>query len=108
MEIVLERDGGWYVQMYIPPVRPECSPFATHVVGQIAPETGLVATECEEGGYLVGATGTDIAASLPRVWRAYGDPTVYEAILALCGLTAPDEDFEPYPDINPFAGQEED
>ena len=101
MDIGLLRPaGGWYAQMYIPAVRPELCAFALEVCAQIEQTASLLARIDPDGRILVGMVGDDVKAQLPVLWQTFANPAVYEAILVLCGLSAPPDDEETAPDID--------
>ena len=107
LDVVLERAGAWYVQMYVPPVRPWLTDLATHVCVEIATCGVLVATVYEDGECLIGATGdAPIRQVLPTLWRAYGRDDVYECVLTLCGLSEATDEDETQDEIPDTEGQD--
>ena len=107
LDVVLERAGAWYVQMYVPPVRPWLTDLATHVCDEIATCGVLVATVYEDGECLIGATGdAPIRQVLPTLWRAYGRDDVYECVLTLCGLSEATDEDETQDEIPDTEGQD--
>lgn len=104
MEVTLE-DGVLGVQLFIPSVRADLLPQADALLDAFDRLHSPLSILKIEDGYLVGGGcefTPDLAEFVP-LWRAYGDPDVYEILLTLCSLTdAPDESaFEPMPD-DPF------
>ena len=109
LDVVVEKDEGWFMQMYIPPVLAKEEGFARTLCEQF-PSCGLVAAMDDERAVVVGATGKgDIEQRLPTLWRAFDLPDVYERILVLCGLSEapPQEEAEYEEDEMIFDTQEE-
>ena len=95
LNILVEADGRWLVEAYIPPVLPQCEKEAEalcrHIQRTYPP---LVATVDTDRSVLLGAVGEgDPTPTLRAMWQAFAMPEVYEIVLLLCGMTAPtDED----------------
>lgn len=108
MEVQVDVDeSGWAIWMFLPPVSPFSMPLATKLAAAIEEaEPVFQVVWDEDDSVLVGAIGEgDVVEALRRLWAAWANPLVYEAVLTLCGLTRADNGYIMVADTdmdNPF------
>ncbi len=94
LDIVVHEDDTWFAELYIPPVLPRYEQEAARLCEEIQRLYPPIAAAVDtDRAVLLGAVGTaDTLDTLGSLWQAFGNPAVYEAVLYMCGMSAPTED----------------
>ena len=109
LDIVLQGDGGWFAELYVPPILECYEQEATDLCDRLCKAyPPLVATVDTDRSVLLAAIGTgDPMPTIREWWKVFGQDEVYQAVLYLAGLTAPtEEDAIPLDCPDPFDDEE--
>lgn len=98
LSIVVDGEEAWFAELYLPPILPACEKEAARLVAELQakypPLVGAVDTDLS---VILGAAGKgDPTDTLRALWRAWGEEEVYQAVLLVCSMTAPDPDEQPF------------
>ena len=109
IDVVLDKDGNWYAEMYIPPILPRYEEEAAALCATLQQaHSPLLATVDVDNAILLGVMGEgDPMPKLKAFWQAFAEEEIYQSVLFLCGLTAPTkEDMVSFDYPDPFDDEE--
>ena len=109
LDIVLQEDENWFAEMYVPPILPSYEEEATALCDRLqSAYPPLVATVDTDRSVLLAAIGKgDPMPTIRAWWKVFAEEEVYQAVLWLCGMTAPtEEDMTSFDYPDPFDDEE--